>query len=491
MDKYLNQVVCKSAIDLLRDLPDQSVHCIITSPPYFGLRDYGTAKWEGGDPNCEHRVGNQVEDTKAKGAIVSGVRPGVDASTCILCGAKRIDDQIGLEQTPEQYVDNLVEIFHEARRVLRDSGVLWLNLGDSFWGGKGQSGHANADIQRDRVKRGDSFNVSAAHVAGKGKTRPTDRKHDIIKPKDLVGIPFRVAFALQADGWYWRSTIPWVKRNAMPESVKDRPTSGVEYVFMFSKSQKYYYDYFAIQRPLAESSISKILMDSVENLATGIRFGGNKADGYGNETCSGKKWVAGKTRRYRNTDAFYDSLDILIEETLEYLTYLQKVKENRGVLCDEEGEIIALDIPTRSFKAAHFATFPTTLVEPLLIAGCPERVCDVCGTPYKRNVKRTSDKVNLREGQQQQTRAGGVITGGTERVTLGVTDHVYFQDNGFNSNCECQSRAVPGTVLDFFSGAGTVGLVASQNGRQFICGDLNPEYVEMSQKRILDGSGWS
>jgi len=322
---------------------------------------------------------------------------------------------------------------------------LWLNLGDSYWGGKGQSGQANADTQRERIKRGDSFNTPAAHVGGKGKTRPTDKKHDIIKPKDLLGIPFRVAFALQADGWYWRSTIPWVKRNAMPESVKDRPTSGIEYVFMFSKSQKYYYDYSAVQRPLAESSISRVLQKTfdeqtggdkdygkgtntsrsarkaLENFASGIRFGGNKAEGYGNETYSGKEWVTDKTRRYRNTDAFYDSLGVLIEETQEYLDYLREVKENRGVLCDESGEIIALDIPTRSFKAAHFATFPPTLIDPLLIAGCP---------------------------------TGGV-------------------------------------VLDFFCGAGTVGLVAVQSGRQFICGDLNPEYVEMAQKRILDGSGWS
>src|SRR5690606_18416661 len=161
------------------------------------------------------------------------------------------------------------------------------------------------------------------------------------------------------------------------------------------KSQKYYYDYFAIQRPLAESSISRVLQKTfdeqtggdkdygkgtntsrsarkaLENFASGVRFGGNKAEGYGNETYSGKEWIADKTRRYRNTDAFYDSLDILIEETQEYLDHVRKVKENRGVLCDEDGEIVALDVPTRSFKAAHFATFPPTLIESLLVAGCP------------------------------------------------------------------------------------------------------------------------
>lgn len=432
MDKYLNQVVCKSAIDLLKDLPDQSVHCIITSPPYFGLRDYGTAKWEGGDSDCKHRVGNQVEDNKAKNAITSGVRPGVDASTCILCGAKRIDDQVGLEQTPDQYVNKLVEIFRESKRVLRDDGTLWLNLGDSY--------ATQAGPNTSHKNTGQQSVMDASGMVLRSTRAPAG-----LKPKDLLGIPWRVAFALQEDGWYWRSTIPWVKRNAMPESVKDRPTSGVEYVFMFSKSQKYYYDYSAIQRPLAESSISRVMQKTfdeqtggdkdygkgtntsrsarkaLENFASNIRFGGNKADGYGNETYSGKRRVAGKTRRYRNTDSFYDSLDILIEETQEHLNYLQKVKENHGVLFDEGGEIVALDVPTRSFKAAHFATFPPTLIEPLLIAGCP----------------------------------------------------------------------VGGVVLDFFGGAGTVGLVASQNGRQFVCGDLNPEYVEMAQKRILDGSGWS
>lgn len=370
MDKYLNQVVCKSAIDLLKDLPDQSVHCIITSPPYYGLRSY----LDENDPS----------------------KP----------------EEVGAEQTPEQYVEKLVEVFHEARRVLRDDGTLWLNLGDSY---ARQAGN-DATKETDSGMRTGRTGKSSVLFKNGNNTPPVG-----YKAKDLLGIPFQVAFALQADGWYWRSTIPWVKRNAMPESVKDRPTSGIEYVFMFSKSQKYYYDYSAVQRPLAESSLSRIILDSVENLATGIRFGGNKSDGYGNKIYSGKKWIADKTRRYRNTDAFYDSLDILIEETQEYLDHLRKVKENRGVLCDEEGEIIALDIPTRSFKAAHFATFPTTLVEPLLIAGCP---------------------------------AGGI-------------------------------------VLDFFSGAGTIGLVAVQSGRQFICGDLNPEYVEMAQKRILDGSGWS
>src|SRR5690606_30385445 len=124
--------------EMLRTLPDESVHCVVTSPPYWGLRDYGTATWEGGDPECQHRVGGQVADNKARGAIIAGVRAGVDASRCLDCGAIRHDRQLGLEPTPEEYVANMVEVFREVRRVLRDDGTLWLNLGDSYAGsGKG------------------------------------------------------------------------------------------------------------------------------------------------------------------------------------------------------------------------------------------------------------------------------------------------------------------------------------------------------------------
>jgi DNA modification methylase len=225
------RILTGDARQRLRDLDAESVHCCLTSPPYFGLRDYGTAQWEGGDGACEHSVGGQVQDSKAPGAIVSGVRPGVDASRCRKCGARRVDQQIGLEATPDAYVAELVAVFRAVKRVLSDDGVVFLNLGDSYAATtKGSSGKGEKQITN----------------AG---TILADRRGSVplgLKPKDLIGIPWRVAFALQADGWYLRQDIIWQKPNPMPESVQDRCTKSHEYLFLLSKRDRYWYDADAI-----------------------------------------------------------------------------------------------------------------------------------------------------------------------------------------------------------------------------------------------------
>lgn len=350
MREYLNTFVCKDALSMLAELPDQSVQCIVTSPPYFNLRNYG------------------------------------------------VDGQIGMEDTPDAYVDRLVVVFREARRVLRDDGTLWLNLGDSYNGsGKGEGGKNS--IQQNN--KGSIFKVKSTLVDG-------------LKPKDLLGIPFRVVFALQADGWYWRSTMPWIKANAFPESVKDRPTSGVEYVFLLAKSNKYYYDYEAVLRPYAKSSIQRVTQLSFDWQTGGEKDYGPDSSRSMRNTLENFKESSknGRGRRYRNTDMFYDSLDELIETTGAYLDHLRHVRENRGAVVD--GEILAFDIPIRATPYAHFATFPPTLIEPMILAGSP----------------------------------------------------------------------VGGVVMDFFCGSGTVGVAAKRLGRQFICSDLNPEYIEIAHKRM-------
>ena len=161
-----------NVLETLKDVPPCSVQCVVTSPPYYGLRDYG------------------------------------------------VDGQIGLEPSPEAYVETLVNVFREVRRVLKDDGTLWLNLGDSYWGGKGQSSQAWSTEHQDR----DTLQKAQHQITGKGETRPTDGKHPVIKPKDLIGIPWMVAFALRADGWYLRQDIIWNKPNPMPESMTDRCT---------------------------------------------------------------------------------------------------------------------------------------------------------------------------------------------------------------------------------------------------------------------------
>jgi site-specific DNA-methyltransferase (adenine-specific) len=233
---------------VLHRMPAESVHCVVTSPPYWGLRDYGTATWEGGDAGCDHRhqLGGEGESS-AKQNTSAGMQTVAYRDVCRKCGATRLDAQLGLERTPEEYVAAMVDVFREVRRVLRDDGTLWLNLGDSYnntdkWGGGQNPGkHTIADDGH-----------VPSHDVGKRKPPPSG-----LKPKDLVGIPWRVAFALQADGWYLRSDIIWSKPQAMPESVTDRPTKSHEYLFLLAKSARYYFDAEAV-RERAESGPSDL-----------------------------------------------------------------------------------------------------------------------------------------------------------------------------------------------------------------------------------------
>lgn len=243
----------------LKQLADQSVNCVVTSPPYWGLRDYGN------------------------------------------------DGQIGLEQEPEDFINELVSVFREVKRVLRDDGTLWLNIGDSYSGsGKGTAGN----LGKKHNER---------HLEHKtGGLIPTGTK-----PKDLVGIPWMLAFALRADGWYLRQDIIWHKPNPMPESVRDRCTKAHEYIFLLSKSPKYYFDNEAMQEPSAQLG------------KTNIRFGGNK----------------------------YGDSDDPKHATKSGNTYVDSGKRNKRSVWS---------VTTRPFKGAHFATFPPALIEPCILAGCPE-----------------------------------------------------------------------------------------------------------------------
>lgn len=195
----------------------------------WGLRDYGTATWEGGDPTCDHKVGRFETDTPVAGKQLSnsGSAGHQARDTCPKCGARRVDAQLGLEPTPELYVERMAAVFREVRRVLRDDGVVWLNMGDSY---------CSAPAGNKTWNHGaifDGRDMSGHHTSG-----ARDKTHmPGLKPKDLCGIPWRLALALQADGWWLRSALPWLKRNPMPESTTDRPTTAVEYVFLFSKGQ--------------------------------------------------------------------------------------------------------------------------------------------------------------------------------------------------------------------------------------------------------------
>jgi len=238
------RILVGDALARLRDLPDESVQCVVTSPPYYGLRDYGTASWDGGDVDCDHRqLSPERIAALTRGQTIQGSANKADdhefhrkqfRDVCGKCGAHRVDDQIGLEPTPAEYVARMVAVFAEVRRVLRSDGVCWLNLGDSYNNirtqrGPGQALHGRGDLR------------------GKPAPLHSTRGWRGLKEKDLIGIPWRVAFALQADGWWLRSDIVWAKPSCMPESVRDRPTRSHEYVFLLTKSARYFYDADAIR----------------------------------------------------------------------------------------------------------------------------------------------------------------------------------------------------------------------------------------------------
>jgi DNA modification methylase len=215
-------------------LPDNSIDCCVTSPPYYGLRDYGTARWEGGSPACGHFI---MGDGHAAGLKQNTNRGSLRTARdiCPACGAARIDSQIGLEDTPEMYIAQLVEIFKEVKRVLKPQGTLWLNIGDSYAG----SGHGYLSELKGKqaTNKGTDFMVN----------RPPAKVPAGLKSKDLIGIPWMLAFVLRADGWYLRQDIIWHKPNPMPESVRDRCTKSHEYIFLLAKSAKYHFDGKAIQ----------------------------------------------------------------------------------------------------------------------------------------------------------------------------------------------------------------------------------------------------
>lgn len=242
----MKKILQGDCIDKLKELPDESVNCVVTSPPYYGLRDYGTGEWVGGDPNCPHRRTSKYSDKTITGhaqeELQGNVGDAIYKTVCPLCGAVRVDRQIGLEETPEEYIERLVAVFHEVKRVLKDDGTLWLNIGDSYWG-SGSRGYdfTGKMTEASQIQEGSKGTINLSNIP------KLVGNYEGIKNKDLIGIPWMLAFALRADGWYLRQDIIWHKPNPMPESVKDRCTKSHEYIFLLSKKPKYYFDYEAIQ----------------------------------------------------------------------------------------------------------------------------------------------------------------------------------------------------------------------------------------------------
>lgn len=438
------QILQGDALAQLRTLPNDSVHTCVTSPPYWGLRDYG------------------------------------------------VDGQIGLEDSLDDWVAKMVEVFREVRRVLRHDGTLWLNLGDAYagsWGAQSRGDYYDGTLDHPS-RRSLSAKQILAHPkeTGTGSLKNTPG----LKNKDLMGQPWRVAFALQAVGWYLRSDIVWSKSNPMPESIKDRPTKSHEYVFLLAKSERYFYDLDAIREPYKPESLARRAY---------IDRGGHTGDRRGEYQPKHKSEAA--------ADALPRGTHRGGSEIREGKYYdANPAGRNRRSVWE---------ISTKPFPEAHFATFPEALVEPCVMAGTSEGGCCAnCGSPRVRRTElgeldrehqmacgadsngeyhgvsakhgeTAEDYDRLKKRQQRErkkaTGAGQNPSEVKARILAGMREK---RTVGWDPTCECGGETTPCTVLDPFSGSGTSGVVAIRHRRRYIGIELNPEYAAMSERRIGD-----
>ena len=363
------QIIVGDALTELRKLPAEAVQCCMTSPPYYGLRDYG------------------------------------------------VNGQIGLEETPDAYIRSIVAVFSEVRRVLKSDGVLWLNLGDCYCAHAGQRKSTDARGPKQCTNRGSSDTGSRA-IEG-------------FKAKDLLMIPACVAMALRADGWYLRSSIPWLKRNVMPESVNDRPTTAVEYVFLLTKSPDYYYDKSAVMILASQNTHARLAQDVEHQIGTDRANGATRTERPFKAVCSTLPHDSIESRKARarpGTKSFpidgRNGIRPKNNTSMDEALAVRVLARNRrnsdwfmeswqGLLANEDGDPLAFIVNPQPYKGAHFATWPEKLVLPMVLAG--SRVGD--------------------------------------------------------------------TILDPFLGSGTTAKVAIENGRCAIGLELNPKYAELARER--------
>lgn len=404
------RIVVGDALASLREMPSASVHCIVTSPPYFGLRSY-------------------LPDDHPDKA-----------------------QEMGSEPTLAEFIAALVGLMREARRVLRDDGVAFVNMGDAY--------ARDSQVRWDRTMHTDA----GWKVGQSMRNAPNMVRDGGMKPKDLMMVPARLAIALQDDGWFLRSQMPWIKRSCMPESVVDRPTSAIEYVFLLTKRPAYFWDAEAVKQKGAIGAGVRAAKGS--NVRSDLKDVNGRPPEY---------WEYTGTRNFRNSDLFFSSLEA-----------------PHGLLTDAAGEPIALDVNTQAFKGSHFAVFPEKLVEPLIRAGTSEKgCCPACGAPWGRvlgDAKPTGGR-GAGNGFKRDTRlsyADADGARGDDTVWVPKTR----ETTGWQPSCACPpAEPVPCVVLDPFGGAGTTGMVANRLGRDAILLELNPEYAAMAETRLAADRG--
>jgi DNA modification methylase len=432
-------------------IPDKSVHCVVTSPPYWGLRVYD------GDQAVEWPEVRYHPLRYCPEIVIPGWRGG-----------------LGNEPTPDAYIGHMILCLREWGRVLRGDGTLWVNLGDSYAG----SGKGGWPVEKLRENWNPKYMGRTAIPRG-------------LKPKDLVGIPHLFAFAAQAEGWYLRNDIVWTKPNPLPENVTDRLTRSHEYVFLLTKSRRYYFDHVAIKEPLKESSIQRLTQSNFWNqtggekdYANGVnpnrsmrrsspnfaasngvpRFGGSKEYPDEMRLVSGNEWMPDIEAGANKRDVW-----MVEEESDPFARFCAERGVDLVALREEyEGAASGKDdtwrVATKPYTGAHFAAFPEDLVRPMILAGTSAKgVCPTCGDPWARVIEK-----------------GGVDT--LTQFSAGK------KTTSWRPTCTCDAgESIPATVMDPFNGSGTSGRVATKLGRSYIGIDVCEEYLEsLSPGRIYD-----
>ena len=372
-----------NVLDVLPMLPADSVHCVVTSPPYWGLRDYGAT------------------------------------------------GQLGLEPTPDAYLENMVGVFREVRRVLRSDGTCWVNMGDSYasGGGSGQQGKDGQMADRSVVVGGRGFRPGNPDKNG-GQSNRDGVYAPGLKPKDLCMIPARLALALQQDGWWLRSQVVWAKPNPMPESVTDRPTTSHEFVYLLAKSPRYFFDQEAVREPL---------LSPLHAPGNKTKFGEVQRNDFGTDRMAAT-WGSESGRNLRSV----------------------------------------WEIATQPYPEAHFATYPEELVRRCILAGTSERgCCPECGAPWEREL----EQVGERQDRWTETSAHATSESVPDGIHRERTMTRVMSTVGWHGSCYHNRNPVPCVVLDPFCGSGTTALVARKHGRRIIGIELSREYCDLAARR--------
>lgn len=346
---FINKIHCADSFKFMKLIPDGVIDMCITSPAYWGLRDYGVKQIFNGDLACKHKWGfSQVEHDNLRyrghsANVGSNKNPEIHKGKeksggqfCCSCGAWK--GQLGLEPTPEMYIEHLNEIFNEVKRVLKNEGTFWLNMGDTYWGGKGRSAHADPERHIKRLLEGKTINKPYQEIGRPGEIKPGDGKHDFIQPKCLCMIPERLSWSLIQNGWIQRNKIIWIKPNCMPSSVKDRYTNKYEFVYYFVKSQRNYFDLDSIREPHSFNRWS--LSNPIKS-----KFAKQAAPGQTKHSWQ-RKGQAG----------YYDAEGNLIVHPLG----------------KNPGDIWIIPTVACPFPGVHFSTFPEKLCKKAIIPGSPE-----------------------------------------------------------------------------------------------------------------------